>query len=620
MTGARLGAGGEVTADDFAVLALDGTEALSEPFAFRLELRPNGSTAPSALLGKRLVVELLGADEPRPIAGTVTSVRRLVDGRIEAELRPWFALLDLHLDARIFQDMSAPGVLEQALTPFAFATFRNDTLASYRTLDYCVQYDETTRAFLSRLLEAEGIGYRSTADDDADTLVLFDDVSTLPEHPGDGIPFLELPPNADWLDDERIATLETLDRIGAACWSSTDYAPDTPDLPLDVSLGEGDLEAFEHPGRYATRDDGERTVRLRREADELDRREISGTSPIRQLRPGLRFALVDHPTAGIDGRYVVRRVHHDLQRGTYRNRFEAFPETVTYRPERRTRRPRILGPQTAQVVGPEGEEIHCDEQGRIKVRFHWDRGDAEDKDASCYVRVAQALAGGGFGAFVLPRVGQEVVVSFLDGDPDRPLVTGTVYNGSNAPPLALPDANTKTAFVSRSTPDGEDGNRLVIEDKAGEEVIEVYASRDLTVEVEADHSLTVNTGNRTIAVAEGDETHDVEGKRSLSVTGAETHTNSDTFTHQVGGAYSLKADGDVTIEAGGTLTLKTAGGSIVIDSTGNVTVSANMDVKLEGKVNAELKAGAQLTVKGTAMGTVDGGGMLTIKGGMVMIN
>lgn len=622
MTDALLGPGGEVSATDFDVVVLEGEEALSEPFRFRLLLLPKGDLSAADLVGSRLALELVGSKRgPRRLGGIVTRVRRRGEDLLEAELEPWLALLGRHVDQRIFQHLAVPELVQRLAAAFGFGTVRSDLVQSYPERDYCVQYAETTLDFVSRLLEDAGIGYRIDCSDGADTLVLVDDASAFPASAVDeALAFRPLPPGAEWLEDERIATVEAEYRLLPHRWSSDDYADATPNAPLEVATGEGALELFEHPGGYTTHDDGLARVRVRREAGELDAMRIVGTSPLRHFAPGVRFEMTDHPNASLNQAYVIRRVRHELRRGSYRNQFEAFPLATPFRPPRRTPLPRIRGPQTAVVVGPEGDEIHCDEQGRVKVRFHWDRGETDDADASCYVRVAQSFAGPGFGGFVLPRIGQEVVVSFLGGDPDRPLVTGAVYNGHNAPPLILPDENTKIAFTSRSTPEGRTGNRLVVEDKAGKEAIEVYASRNLDIEVEADQSLTVTTGNRTVSVAQGDETYTVKGKRDLSIGGAENHTTSGGFSQSVGGAYSLAAGSDVTIQAGGTLTLKTAGGSLVIDPAGNVALSANLNLTLKGELNANLEAGVQLTVKGKGLGTLDGGGMLTIKGGMVMIN
>jgi type VI secretion system secreted protein VgrG len=283
-----------------------------------------------------------------------------------------------------------------------------------------------------------------------------------------------------------------------------------------------------------------------------------------------------------------------------------------FRPPLRTAKPRIAGSQTALVVGAAGEELWTDAHGRIKVQFHWDQRGAKDENSSCWVRVAQAWSGPGWGGFVLPRVGQEVVVSFLEGDPDRPLVTGCVYNGTNAPPYALPDARTRTTLKSSSSPGGDGFNELRFEDKAGEEEVYLHAQKDLTVEVgnartvtvsEADDTLTVNKGNRSVTVETGNETLTVAGTREIKVTGAETHTSEADFNHTVGGSLTVEVTGNVTIKASGSLSLE-AGTS--------VSIKAGTALTLEG--------GTTMTLKGAASGTVDGGGMLTVKGGLVKIN
>jgi type VI secretion system secreted protein VgrG len=338
----------------------------------------------------------------------------------------------------------------------------------------------------------------------------------------------------------------------------------------------------------------------------------------------------------------------------YRNTFQAFPSSASFRPLRVTPKPRIYGTQTAIVTGKSGEEIWTDQYGRIKVQFHWDQLGQNDENSSCWIRVAQGWAGKNWGAIFLPRIGQEVVVSFLEGDPDRPLVTGAVYNGQQPVPYTLPDEQTKSTVKSNSSKGGNGFNEIRLEDKAGSEELYLHAQKDMTIDVlndqtttitnnrtvtiqEKDDSLTVTKGNRavtvsqgnetltvsqgdrTVAVSQGKETHSVQSTRDVTVTGNETHTNKADFSQTVSGNYTLKVTGTLTIQATGDLTLKTDG-ALTVQSGTSMTVKSGTDLTASSGTGLSLSGGTTMEIKGSASGTVDGGGMLTVKGGMVKIN
>jgi type VI secretion system secreted protein VgrG len=309
----------------------------------------------------------------------------------------------------------------------------------------------------------------------------------------------------------------------------------------------------------------------------------------------------------------------------YSNSFDAFPATATYRPPLATPRPHISGSQTALVVGKSGEEIWTDQYGRIKVKFSWDQSTPKDETSSCWVRVSTPWAGKQWGSIQIPRIGQEVVVSFLEGNPDRPLITGSVYNASETVPYTLPDNQTRSTFKSNSSKGGNGFNEICFEDKAGSEEIFIQAQKDMNVVVLNDSTATITKdetitvkGKRTMTVT-GDEAHTnqanfsstitkdetvtVKGKRTMTVTGNEAHTNQADFSSTVSGNFSLKVSGNLTIEASGSVSIK-AGTTF--------TNKAGTDMTND--------AGTTLTNKAAASQTVDGGGMLTVKGGMVKIN
>jgi type VI secretion system secreted protein VgrG len=319
----------------------------------------------------------------------------------------------------------------------------------------------------------------------------------------------------------------------------------------------------------------------------------------------------------------------------------------------------VAGSQTATVVGPKGEEIWADEHGRIKLQFHWDRFGKKDDTACCWVRVMQPAAGAGFGALFLPRVGQEVVVTHVDGDPDRPLVTGSVYNGENKPPVKLPANQTQTVLKTRSSKKGTAGNEIRLEDKKDAEEFYLHAQKDMKAEIENDLAVTlakgsetrtIEKGDRTLEIKTGKETHTVKGTRNLTITGNETHTNEAGYTQKVKGDYTLKVTGNLVLDITGDIIIKSAKG-VALKAGTSLLSEAGTDLTNKAGTTLTNKAGTALTnqagtaltnkaslglvneagttldnkgaminSKASAMQTVDGGGMLTVKGGMVKIN
>ena len=311
---------------------------------------------------------------------------------------------------------------------------------------------------------------------------------------------------------------------------------------------------------------------------------------------------------------------HQATVNRYSSRFEAFLGTVPFRPPRRTPRPRIAGTQTALVVGKQGEEIWTDQYGRITVQFHWDREGQLDENSSCWVRVAQGWAGQNWGSQFIPRVGHEVVVTFLEGDPDRPLITGAVYNASQTVPYALPDESTKSTIKSNSSKGGGGSNELRFEDKKGEEEVYVHAQKDLQVKVlndetrtvtqnrtttieEGNDTLTVSQGNRTVTVSTGNETHDVQGTRDLTVTGAETHTSQAGYEHTVTGDFKLTVSGNLTIEVSGSVTVK-SGQSMQLTSLQDLTAQATQNLTNKAGISMTNEAGVSSDQQG--VGLADG--------------
>jgi type VI secretion system secreted protein VgrG len=618
-----------------------GTEAVSEPFLFTLEMACTDDGAdPAQVLGQKATVTLIdGAGQKRQVNGMVT--RLSVNGTLwSAELRPWLWLLTLSTDSRIFQNLSVTDIITQVFSGLGFTDYRLATTGSYPPLVYCVQYQETAFDFVSRLMEQSGIWYCFEHTAAAHTMVLGDDPSAIAAGPAASVPYLELPADKSWIQDIRVQSAELVQSVATGKFQSTDFNFTTPATSLLAKAAGtgGALQIYDYPGLYQAKDDGSSIAARRIQEFAAQAKLLGGTSTVRGFAAGTQFTLTGHPQASCNLAWALLSVTHLAERNVYSNSFTAFPASVAYRPPRRAPKPRIAGTQTAIVVGKSGEEIWTDQYGRIKVQFHWDLVGTKDENSSCWIRVAQSWAGKSWGAFVLPRIGQEVVVSFLDGDPDRPLVTGCVYNGAFPVPYDLPDFQTRSTFKTNSSKGGGGSNELRFEDKAGAEEVYFHAQKDLVAVIEnsrttkintaddtltvakgnravtigeGNDTLTVSQGNRTVSIAKGNESVTIGGTRTVSVTGNDSLTAKADVTWTVSGDLTLKVSGNVTIQAGGSLTLK-SGTSMAIEAGTSLDAKSGTGLSLQG--------GTQFTLKGAASGTVDGGGMLSVKGGLVQIN
>jgi type VI secretion system secreted protein VgrG len=431
--------------------------------------------------------------------------------------------------------------------------------------------------------------------------------------------------------EDIVSTCTLEQQVIPGQFKTDDYNFTTPSTELlaTASGSETARSIYEYPGLYLTGSDGETVTSLRLASLEIPGKTIRGTSYCWAFRPGCKFTLAGHARSDMNAEYLLTAVsHHGDQTTEYTNSFDAIASSVVFRPPRLTTRPRIYGSQTATVVGKSGEEIWTDQYGRIVVQFHWDQVGQNDEKSSCWIRVSQTWAGKGWGSMFIPRIGQEVIVSFLEGNPDRPIVTGCVYNAQQVVPYTLPDEQTKSTVKSNSSKGGGGFNEIRLEDKKGSEEVFVQAQKDMNVIVLNDQTYTitnnrtvtvqkqnetlvVDKGNRTVQVNTGNETHEVKGTRAVTVTGNETHTNKADYTQTVAGNFSLKVDGNITIEASGSVSIK-AGTSMSMQAGTSMESKAGTTMNNEAQVTLTAKAGASATV--------DGGGMLTLKGGLVKIN
>jgi type VI secretion system secreted protein VgrG len=650
--------------DALALERLEGEEHVSAPFHLRLSLSASKPVDATRLLGKAACVTLIDGDGNKRYLNGITTRFAQTGDVCAAELRPWLWLLSLFSDNRIFQAKSVPDIVTAVFSGAGFTDYRNDLRHTYKPLDYCVQYRETNLAFVSRLMESAGIFYFFEHTDSAHTLVLGDDPASFQDcENAASLAYLPLGAPGDWLSDLRVNSVACESEVAVQSYLTDDFNFTVPATNLSATTGDGTRRVYDYPGGYDTVADGEDLAKRRMDAlSAVGEKRVRGESPVRGLRAGGAFTLTGHPDKTLNARHALRTVTHMAARREYANSFVAFPAATPFRPPLVTPPPRIGGSQTAIVVGPSGKEIYTDKYGRVKVQFHWDQQGKNDENSSCWIRVAQTWAGVNWGAFTLPRIGQEVVVTFLDGDPDRPLITGCVYNGDNPVPYALPEDQTKTVLKSNSSEGGGGSNEFTLEDKKGSEQIYVHAQKDLVVDVLNDQtvtitqnrgvtlsqgndtltisegnrtatiskgndSLTVAEGNRTVAISKGNETLSVQGTRGVTVTGAETHTNKANFTQSVSGNFSqsvsgnftLSVDGDITIKASGALTLQSGTGLTITAGTA-LTASAGTTASVKAGTGLTLQSSTSFTLQGGASGTINGGGMLSVKGGMVQLN
>ena len=542
-------------------------EALSEPYELRVELLSDDPELdPETLLGADACLTLARDDHPaRDVLGLVLRVEHLTRRNDRQHLRlhvgPALALLTHETDSRAFQHLSVPqivqSVLEDRLSPHGRRLRLDLDPASFPTREYCVQYRESHLEFVRRLLHEEGIGFRFAHLEDTETLVLFADNNRCPDR--DPVRFLAR--------QHHVAAEESVDRLararslGVTGVTQRDWvALLAADAPFTHTRSDRDARGhdrilYHHDDRRSDADDHGARARRTREQHTLTRDLCEGSGDLVDFSPGLRFRLHGHPDPARDRSYLLLRVDHlgevaDADRGPhepaaprYHNRFTCVPEEVPYRPTVPAPRPRAHGPHTAIVVGPEGEEIHTDEHGRIALRFHWDR---QPDAQSCWVRVAQAWAGPGWGALFLPRIGMEVLVQFIDGDPDRPLVVGCVYNSLSTPPVALPDDKTCSVLSSESSPGGGLANQIRLEDGRGRESLTLRTRRDLHTVAGHDHTarvtrdLLTELGRHHTTLVGADQRTAVTGHAALTV------HRGDLDTHVLAGKHTVDVHGDHT--------------------------------------------------------------------------
>ncbi|WP_427179009.1 type VI secretion system Vgr family protein [Enterobacter hormaechei] len=598
---------------------LSGREAMSESYALTLTLLGTDARIDrSRLLGQPVTVTIPTQSllTPRFINGKVTRVAvsaveltgtRYAVYQLTVEPDLWPMKRDRNL--RIFQGQTVPQIVKTLLGEHQ-VNLEDKLTGSYRVWDYCVQYQESSLDFISRLMELEGIAYYFSHEADKHTLVLTDAATQHQPFSGyEVIPYHQTPSGGS-TDEEGISQWALEDSVTPGIYSLDDYDFRKPNAWLfqaqqnPASPKPGSIDVYDWPGRFVETGHAEFYARIRQERWQVEHQQIQATATAAGIAPGHIFTLTNAPFFSDNGEYLVTAAGYHFEENRYasgegetihRTDFTVIPAAVSYRPAQSTAWPRTYGPQTAKVVGPQGESIWTDKYGRVKVKFHWDRLAKGDDTSSCWVRVSSAWAGQGYGGVQIPRVGDEVVVDFINGDPDRPIITGRVYNEASMPPWALPAAATQMGFMSR-TKDGsvDNANALRFEDKAGAEQVWIQAERNMDTSVKNDETHSVG-GARSHYVKKN-ELHRVEANQIQAVKGG---------TEILTGRGKLDAAVEQYVIASGTkLRLVSGESAIELNANGKINlIGKEFNFFVEGDGYITTGGKLHLNTSGTKPGT-----------------
>ncbi|AYP87324.1 type VI secretion system Vgr family protein [Salmonella enterica] len=609
--------------------SLNGSEALGSLFTYIVQLKtpdtlnlgyvsPAANLPLKAMVGKDLCVNIeLDGGGKRHISGLVTAARVVGhEGRsvtYELRMEPWVKLLTHTSDYKAFQNKTVVDILDEVLAEYPYPVEKR-LVESYPVRTWQVQYGETDFDFLQRLMQEWGIYWWFEHSEDSHTLVLADAISAHKACPDS--PLVEWHQEGLKLDKEFIHTITANESLRTGQWVLDDFDFTKPRSLLANTVanpretGHATYEHYEWPGDYFDKSEGEMLTRIRMEAQRSPGSRVLGGGNIRTLMTGYTFTLENYPTAEVNQEYLLMQtllfVQDNAQHSgqdqhfTFSTRFELHPTREVYRPQRTISKPHTKGPQSAIVTGPSGQEIWTDQYGRVKVQFGWDRYGKMDENSSCWIRVSYPWAGKGFGMIQIPRIGQEVLVDFKNGDPDLPIIVGRTYNQDTMPPWGLPGMASQSGIFSHSLYGGPtNGNMLRFDDKTGAEEVKFHAEKDLNTTVKNNETHTVNAdrtktiihneitkvhidrtedvfgkhtetikGNRNVKVTEGDQLLTVEkGIREVTVkTGTSTETvEKDISITSISGAIHLTAKTQITLTVGKS--------SLTMNSDGTITLN-----------------------------------------------
>jgi type VI secretion system secreted protein VgrG len=598
-------------AADLFLDAMQVSEGLSQLGGMQLSLLSEKATLAAAdLLGKPVTLTMhLLDDSKRYFHGYITRFGiGTPRGRYfsyQADVRPWLWFLQRTSDCRIFQEMTVPDIVKKVFDDHAgLAQVKLKLFRTYRPWTYCVQYRESDFQFVTRLLEREGIYWYFEHTNGKHELVLMDSLSAHDPISGEGtIRYIEDPSHAP-PDEEYVSRWSFTQEVktGKTALTSYDFERPATSLLVDASLSrshdQAAAERFDFQGDYLKAPDGKQYAEDWLDEVQTRHHRLQGEGNAMGLEAGRTFKLSRHPRADQNANYLLTQVEIHAQVAVfdagqsgsqYTVKFDAIPAAQQFRPQRRTPKPFVQGPQTAVVVGPGGDEIFTDKYGRVKVQFHWDRYGKKDEKSSCWVRVSQPWAGQNFGFVHIPRIGQEVVVSFLEGDPDQPLITGRVYNAQQMPPWDLPANATQSGLLTRSSTGGAYGNANAIrfEDKKGAEQLWLHAEKNQDIEVENDETHWV--GHDRTKTIDHDETTHVKHDRTETVDNNEKITIGVDRTEQVGSNEKIAIGANRTETVG---------------ANENITIAANRTESVGANETITIGANRSITVGASETATV----------------
>ena len=550
----------------------------------------------------------------------------------QATLRPWLWFLTRTTDCRIFQDMTVPDIVKKVFDDHPVANFEFRLFRSYRPWVYCVQYRESDYNFVARLLEHEGIYWYQEHSENEHKLLLVDSQSAHDPAPGcETLPYYanadQVPPDTDYVSNWYY---EQAVKTGKVALTSYDFERPSTQLKVESQRSRSyklsDHEVFDFQGDYVKKPDGEQWAEDRLDEVQTEFDTGGGASNAQGVGVGHLLSLTRHPREDQNRKYLVTALtvrakleayEASSSAGNYQCEFAAIPSDQQYRPPRRTPKPFVQGPQTAVVTGPSGEEIFTDKHGRVKVQFHWDRYGTKDEKSSCWIRVSQPWAGKGWGGVSIPRIGQEVVIDFLEGDPDQPLVTGRVYNAEAMPPYGLPAAAVISGMKTQ-THKGQGFNEMSMDDTAGKEKITIHGQYDMGTTVLHDQTSTVNN-NRTDKVGV-DDSETIGSNQTLSVGANQSISVGADRSKSVTGNETTTVNGhrSETVNAGEDVTVNGAR-SHTVNGTQTTTISI-AEAHTVGAGRAHTVGGGEAVTVGAAQVVSVGGAQMVSVGAVQKVN
>ncbi len=618
--------------DVLLLRSMSGQEAISQLFRFQLELfsETDDSISFDSIVGQNVTIHLQTQDSYRDFNGFISRFSQgSSDGRFtyyRAEMVPWLWFLTRKSDCRIFQQQTVPDIIQTIFKELGFSDFELRLYGPFRKRDYCVQYRETDFNFVSRLIEEEGIYYffeqhTDSSDSDSDSeqqsqvaagkhmLVLANDPAAQKPCSGQPKARCDFAEGGGRLDD-LISDWRVEEEYRPSAWAHTDYNFETPSTDLMATVqDEGKYEIYDYPGIYGKKGDGTQLAKTRLQETLAFKKRVSGKSNCRYFTTGSTVDVTDHYRKDMNQKWMLTAVYHQCSMGEaygsggndegffYTNTFECIPADVPFRPTRVTPKPSVQGCQTAVVTGPAGEEIYTEKYGRVKVQFHWDRLGKKNENSSCWIRVSHPWAGKGWGGISIPRIGQEVIVDFLEGDPDQPIIVGRVYHAESMPPYPLPAGAVVSGLKSNSTKGGGGYNEISMNDTKGTELITIHAQYDQQKKIE--HDERVNVGNNRTETVGNNETITIGVNRTENVGANETITIGANRTENVGANETITI-GANRIEQVGANELIT----IALTRTRNVGINEMVNV-----------GGAQeITIGGVQAVSVGGARVKTVGG------